>query len=199
MCDQGKLIEAPCRGPRGCSMPVEGVVCDVSGNKPGDPCSRDDEGAAACADAKSILVCRSGKFQINLCRGPDGCERSDGRPQCDTSIAEVGDGCVDADKPRACATDRKALLGCVDGKMANQVTCRGPDGCQIEAGKLNCDLTLAEAKDPCLSDMEGRHACSVDRKRILICKSGEMVSDSECDKKESCLTEGGSIRCGKAL
>lgn len=197
VCDQGKFIESPCRGPEGCSLAPKGVSCDVSANKPGDLCSRDDEGAAACTDPKTLISCRGGSYQPSPCRGPDGCVASEGRPKCDTSVATSGDACAEQEKPKACSTDGKTLLACKGGTMQTELPCRGPDGCKITASKLDCDLTLAELADPCPSEMDGRHACAVDRKTMLVCKDGKFAPDSPCKAGESCLVEGGSIRCGK--
>ncbi|MEZ4221035.1 MAG: hypothetical protein R3B13_08900 [Polyangiaceae bacterium] len=196
-CEDGKYIETPCRGPNGCSIAPEGTRCDISANKAGDRCSKGDEGAAACADPKTLIVCRGGAYQPAPCRGPDGCQTKEGRANCDTSIAESGDACAESEKPKACSKDGSELLSCKGGEMKSELACRGPDGCKIADGKLNCDLTLAKLDDVCPAEMEGKHACSVDRKRILICKSQKFAPDSDCSKPgEGCLSEG-SIRCGK--
>ena len=103
-CQGGKYIATPCRGPGGCSITPDGIHCDISKNKPGDPCSTDDVGAAACSDEKTLIACVEGKYQPSPCRGPKGCTSSDGRPTCDTSIAAPGDACKDTEKPKGCST-----------------------------------------------------------------------------------------------
>ncbi len=197
-CEDGKYVETPCRGANGCAITPDGIRCDISGNKAGDRCSKDDNGAAACADPKTLVVCNAGQYQPAPCRGPDGCQQKEGRAVCDTSIAEPGDHCADAEKPKACSKDGSQLLSCKQGKMATVFFCRGPDGCGIKDGKLNCDLTVAKLDDVCPGEMDGKHACTQDRKQILVCKAQKFSKDSACDKAgESCLSDGGSIRCGK--
>ena len=197
-CQGGKYIATPCRGPGGCSITPDGIHCDISKNKPGDPCSTDDVGAAAGSDEKTLIACVEGKYQPSPCRGPKGCTSSDGRPTCDTSIAAPGDACKDTEKPKGCSTDGKQLLTCQSGKMALSFWCRGPDGCSAKDGKLDCDLSVAKLDDPCIKEMEGKNACALDRKAIVVCKGSKFVVDEKCEKKgESCLFEGGSIRCGK--
>lgn len=83
VCQKGSYIQAPCKGPRGCSLTPTGVSCDITGNQPGDVCSTDEEGASACIDAKTKIVCTAGKFVASGCRGPKGCETQDGRPLCE--------------------------------------------------------------------------------------------------------------------
>ncbi len=197
-CEDGKYIETPCRGEKGCSITPDGIRCDISANKADDRCSKDDEGAAACADPKTIVVCRGGKYLPSPCRGPDGCQRKDGRAHCDTSVAEAGDACAESEKGKSCSKDGAQLLSCQGGKMATLFFCRGPDGCKIVDKKLNCDLTVAKLQDVCPGEMEGKHACTMDKKSILICKSKKFAADSDCDKPgESCISEGSSVRCGE--
>lgn len=196
-CQDGKYIATPCRGPNGCGIAPEGIRCDISGNKPGDPCSTEDDGAAACTDDKTLIVCQGGQYQPAPCRGPAGCKTNDGRPLCDTTIAAAGDGCKDADKPKACSTDGKQYLVCKAGKMTVELECRGPDGCKSEGGKLDCDLTIAQVGDTCLKEMDGKNACSLDRKSIVVCKGGKFEVDEPCKPPEGCLATDGSIRCEK--
>lgn len=196
ICQKGSYILAPCKGPRGCGLTPTGVSCDISGNAAGDACSTDEEGASACTDAKTKIVCTAGKFVATQCRGPKGCETQDGRPLCDVTVAEPGDVCKDAEKAKACSVDGKQFLACEGGKMTLQFQCLGPNGCKSEAGKLDCDMSYARDKDPCTKDMEGKVACNLDRSSIVACKGGKFVIDEECKDGKRCVGEG-SIRCEK--
>ncbi len=196
ICQKGSYIQAPCKGPRGCGLSPTGVSCDITGNAAGDACSTDEEGASACTDAKTKLVCTSGKFVATTCRGPKGCETEDGRPLCDLSVAEPGDACREADKTKACSVDGKQYLACKDGKMTLEFHCLGPGGCKSEGGKLGCDMSVARDKDPCTAEMEGKHACNLDKSSIVVCKGGKFVIDEECKTGTTCNAEG-SIRCDK--
>jgi hypothetical protein len=70
-----------CRGAEGCSTSILGIKCDTSVMDPGEAC--DHEGAAACStDGKTILECKSGKFQkSNVC--PTSCKVSSISISCD--------------------------------------------------------------------------------------------------------------------
>jgi len=196
VCQNGSYILAPCKGPRGCGITPAGVSCDISGNAAGDACSTDEEGASACIDGKTKIVCTGGKFAAYTCRGPKGCISEAGRPLCDTTIAQAGDACKESDKPKACSTDGKQYLVCSGGKMTMQFQCLGPGGCKSEAGQLNCDMSYARDKDPCTQQMEGKVACNLDRSSIVVCKGGKFVIDEECKQGTRCEGEG-SIRCEK--
>lgn len=196
VCQKGSYIQAPCKGPRGCGLSPSGVSCDISGNQAGDACSTDEEGASACNDPKTRIVCTGGKFVATTCRGPKGCETQEGRPLCDVSVAEPGDACRDADKTKACSVDGKQYLACKDGKMTMEFQCLGPGGCKSEGGKLGCDMSMARDKDPCTAEMEGKHACNADKSSIVVCKGGKFVIDEECKSGATCNAEG-TIKCEK--
>lgn len=196
VCQAGKFVSSPCKGPRGCGLTPDGVFCDISGNQPGEPCSTDDEGAAACSDPKTKIVCSAGKYQPWQCRGPKGCTTDDRRPLCDNSIAEPADPCREADKTKACSVDGKQYLSCAAGKMTMEFQCLGPAGCKSEGGKLGCDMSVARDKDPCTKEMDGKHACNLDKSSIVVCKDGKFVIDEECKAGTTCNAEG-TIRCEK--
>jgi len=196
VCQSGKYIAAPCKGPRGCGITPDGISCDISANQPGDVCSTDEEGASSCIDAKTKIVCTGGKFEAILCRGPRGCEAQAGRPLCDNSIAQPDDVCKDSEKTKACSVDGRQYLACSGGKMTMQFQCLGPGGCKSTGGQLSCDMSYARDKDPCRAEMEGKHACNLDHSSIVICKAGRFVIDEECKDGSRCQAEG-SIRCEK--
>jgi len=60
-----------CRGPRGCRVGENGVLCDQSIAEIGDACTGD--GAACALDGLNLLVCRGGRFTLkSACTA--GCE-----------------------------------------------------------------------------------------------------------------------------
>jgi len=196
-CQAGKFIETPCRGPHGCALGERGTSCDFSANKPGDPCSSDDEGAATCADQRSMLACHGGIYGAVPCRGARGCELVDGRAACDTSLAEPNDACRD-EGTKACTVDKSAVLVCKDHAMAPYYPCRGANGCGSSGGKLSCDTSLAKLNDPCDKKLEGQaFACTPDGASLLVCKAGAFALDQTCKSGQKCLTEGSSSHCAK--
>ena len=196
-CQGGKFIETVCRGRLGCRLEADGVACDVSGNRPGDPCSTDEEGAAACADEKTLVACRKGSYQRSSCRGPRGCTVGVGRAECDASIAEAGETCP-SDGRKACSTDGRRVLACEGGKMAPKYECRGERGCAVVTGKLDCDQSTAHPGDACDALVEGSFACTEDRKALVRCAGGRFVTDDACKRGETCVSEDGATRCKKA-
>jgi hypothetical protein len=196
-CQDGKFIETPCRGPGGCTLAGESVTCDVTHNRLGDACTTDDEGAASCAGADRMLLCRGGSYTFVPCRGPLGCADQGGRAFCDMSVAEAGDVCRESGI-KACASDAKQVLVCKKGAMAPFFSCRGAAGCRSSAGKLACDTSIARTGDTCDAAMEGRaFSCTEDHGSILTCKGGGFVLDQKCKATESCEVDGSTTRCAK--
>ena len=195
VCEDQEYIATPCRGPGGCAvLPNLGVACDISKNKPSDSCAKSEEGAATCVSDHQMIVCRSGKYEYEPCRGADGCVNEHRRAMCDKSVAATGDPCKQSAK--ACDAKGKAVLSCKDGKMSVLYGCLGPDGCQAK-GKLDCDMSVAEQGDSCDPQMEGASACSVNKRSILACKGGKFVADEDCKDGEVCNPTG-SISCEPA-
>lgn len=175
-------------------MPTVGVACDITKNKPGDRCAMGEEGVASCVSDHQMVVCRSGTYRFEPCRGSEGCENSRGRALCDKSMASVGEPCKE-DGSKACAVGAQEVLTCQAGKMESLYRCLGPDGCQAK-GKLNCDMSIADKGDPCDAQMEGAAACSPDKNSIVICKGGKFLEREECGSGKLC-NPSGSTRCEK--
>ena len=194
VCQAGHFIESPCSGPGGCRLTEKGTSCDFSANKPGDPCSVDDEGAATCSTKDGMLACRGGLYAFVACRGPRGCVNAEGRALCDTSVAEPGDACEE--NLKACAGDGSQVLICKQGKMQRFYLCRGANGCTSSAGKLNCDTSLAKEGDACDKKLEGQaFACSPDESQLLVCKGGAFVLDETCKLGQKCGLVAGNTKC----
>jgi len=135
-------VAAPCAGPAGCINHGFRSICDVSGNKEGDPCgtSRDSTllGNKACTlDHRAFLICRDGSYVRIPCRGSDGCKPSPNAPEaryldrCDESVAEDGDSCDrdDSHMRLVCSVDGSAVLSCERGSWKVTEACGGPGSC----------------------------------------------------------------------
>lgn len=195
-CQAGRFIETPCRGPGGCELTLLGTRCDFSANQSGDACSADDEGAASCANRDVMLSCHGGRYASLPCRGPQGCVNTDGRAQCDTSLAEPADPCR-AENLKACSYDGTQVLICKQGAMQHFYLCRGPAGCKQANGKLKCDTSLAKVGDACDQKLEGEaFACTPDQRAILGCKGGAFALDEACKAGQKCTALTGGTRCG---
>lgn len=196
VCDEGKLVETPCKGKAGCSTVQERTACDISGNAPGDACSKVDEGVAVCAGSDAMLACRARKFERVPCRGPRGCEMTGEQAHCDQSIAEPGEACK---KPnaKACSTDRSQVLACVDGRMAPAYFCRGENRCSSAGGKLGCDQTVARLGDACDKALSGHVACSEDKRALITCQAERFVPSEKCKPGTTCTVSGQSTACSR--
>jgi hypothetical protein len=138
-CENGVLIAAPCKGPNGCREGKAMLLCDFSANEAGDRCSAADEGNGACLEGNQRwIVCRSGAYRIEPCRGEQGCRRSGGTLRCDQSRAEAGDACSGA--TNACDPFGMRVMTCKNGKFEESAVCGGEAGCAIEGGEIKCDL-----------------------------------------------------------
>jgi len=138
-CQDGKFIESPCKGAKGCKVEGATVDCDITGNAAGDLCSTDDEGNTACsADGKTQIECKGGKYAVQQCRGPDGCKQNGLLANCDVSIAQLGDACEGVTGGYACSVDKKALLKCKNGKFEVDEQCPAGKPCKIAGDSAGC-------------------------------------------------------------
>lgn len=196
VCEDGRFVETPCRGKAGCSTVQERTSCDISGNQPGDPCSKNDEGVAVCASEDAMLACHGGKYERVPCRGPRGCELSGAQANCDQSVSEVGEACK-KQNAKACSADKIQVLSCTDGKMATQYFCRGEGQCNSAGGKLACDQTVAKLGDTCDKSLSGHIACSEDHKALITCQNERFVPSEKCKAGTTCTVAGQSTKCQK--
>lgn len=194
VCDDGRLVETPCRGKSGCSTAQERVACDISANLPGDACSKAEEGAAVCLADGAMLACHARKYERVACRGPRGCEMLGAQANCDQSIAEPGEVCNKA-AAKACSRDGSQVLSCEGGRLSPLYLCRGEAGCRAAAGKLSCDQTLARLGDNCDKALGGSTACAEDRKSLLVCQGERFALSEHCKAGKSCKVDGQSTQC----
>ncbi len=125
-----------CLGPLACVSSSSEVNCDDSVSEVGAPCFPEDDPACS-VDGKQMLKCKSTKMATFLnCRGAHGCRKEGEKINCDDSLAQVGDACVDDDDP-ACSMDKKALMKCKSHKMVESKKCKG--GCAITADAIECN------------------------------------------------------------
>lgn len=195
VCDDGKFVEAPCRGKAGCTTVRERTACDITGNQPGDACSRNDEGVAVCRGERAMLACHGRKFESVPCRGPRGCETVAEQANCDQSVAEAGEACK-KQGAKACSVDKAQVLSCVDGRMQSLYFCRGAGQCSSAGGKLGCDQSVARLGDSCDRGLTGHIACSEDKRARVTCKDERFVASEKCKAGTLCAVSGQSTKCG---
>lgn len=92
-----------------------------------------------------------------------------------------------------CANKTEAL-SCRDGTF-QRVACRGPLACNDYQDHANCDDSVAEAGDACMTDRDEHFACSSDTKRAVVCKGGRYERWQECRGKLGCSLLGERVSC----
>lgn len=70
--------------------------------------------------------------------------------------------------------------------------CRGPEGCQVAAGRVACDLRGSLEGDPCAPSIENRAVCTADGGGTLECRSGTFWLTNRC---RSCAVLGDVVVC----
>lgn len=196
VCQKGKYVVEPCRGPDGCTMQQGGMsTCDHAVTKIGDRCTVDGRVQMCADDGKSFARCADGVITLGQkCPGPNGCkDQGGGRVSCDPN-GDFAEGDLCHFIKYTCTANGRALLICEDGKFKQNKTCPGPEGCV----GLSCDQGVAKAGDPC----NGKAACSDDGKALLACKPPKKPTEEEgnvwtLDRKckTACTVKDGQLSC----
>ena len=184
----GKFRSMSCSGPQGCQTTGGTIACDDTIAQEKDGC--DEDGEVACStDKKAALECHGGVFTVGeTCKGPHGCEVNGDKIRCDNDIADPNDPCHFIGD-YGCSSDKVFVLKCVDHKMQKLNSCRGTKGCKVvelPQNKLEfvCDDSVAQLDDPC--DEDGEHACTMDKKALLVCKAQKFAQHKPCGGAKGC-------------
>ena len=171
-----------------CALLLVLVACK---GKPGQACT---DAPGSCQDKASHLVCVDRKYVLETCKGKNACNDDGKTLACDSTRADVGDGCG-RDGARACSVDGKSELRCRDGKMAIEWSCRG--GCAIDGnGNPRCTPT-GEVGEICRPDSI---VCDGAQKSQLDCVAGKLAVTRTCHGARGCETvAGGGVRCDRTL
>ncbi len=173
LCQNGKYVNMPCRGPRGCRGMGASSMCDDDLAAEGDVCLQTlNENWSCTTDHNKELICKDGKFAVaRTCKGPKRCSISAEVVSCDDSVADIGDQCIaePGDANYGCSTDKKQEIVCdaASSKFQPSASCRGPKGCWIEGDSVHCDKSMARAGEKCRSVDD--HTCSEDAMNELKC------------------------------
>lgn len=138
-CHGGQFVASPCRGPKGCTLLADHAMCDASIGVPGEACRED--GKKACAvDGSVVLECKGRQLSpLYLCRGAKGCALSEGKLDCDMSIAGEGDACDKRLEGHvACSPDRVATVICKGGRFVADEKCKKGTTCTVDANQTHC-------------------------------------------------------------
>ena len=141
----------------------------------------------ACIDEKKALACQDGKWEEMPCRGSAGCSKLGKDEVCDQTAAEKEDVC-NLVGDFVCTADKEGMLECSKNKWTFVQTCLGERGCTMEAKKVSCDNSIANASEACRQDED--YACSPDKKAALVCRGKQFVHASLCKGPKGCRVTG---------
>lgn len=111
-----------------------------------------------------------------------------GAPDASVNPLDAGERCTTG--TALCDTAAEARE-CRDGGWRS-VPCRGPDGCVVSAGAVQCDVRGSLAGDPCPTTQEGRGLCTVDGRGTLECRGGVFSRTIDC---RTCTMSGDLVIC----
>jgi hypothetical protein len=150
---------------------------------PGGKCAQ--HGKVTCEDPWGALYCFDGVLERVTCRGPGGCVPDGDGVACDDAIAAEGDLCMMASiGNHACTPDGHEAVVCEAKGYVGWRTCRGPKGCAVASGRVECDQTRADDGDACGSD--GAFACSAAGPGMVRCDGERFRRVSGCRGPKGC-------------
>jgi hypothetical protein len=97
-----------------------------------------------------------------------------------------------------CGSDKATALTCRDSKLV-EVACRGPLACTMFQEHANCDDSAASEGETCMGTSDEEYACSIDKKRALLCKNGKFERYLECRGKAGCALLGHQVSCDTSV
>ena len=200
LCQNGKWVTMPCRGPKGCSGSGTFQRCDDDLAQAGDACMMEASGdnIACSLDKVSELTCVAGVWKLTrTCKGPKKCTLIGTTFNCDDSMGDVNDPCVveSGENNYGCSTDKKIEVVCdaASSKFLLSQACRGPNGCHIEGTGVFCDRSMARAGEKCRP--VDNHSCSEDATQELKCSPQfTWIKQRDC-KHAGCKIKSESVYC----
>ena len=108
---------------------------------------------------------------------------------------KAGDDCK---ANEALCPTKDTALACQSGKLV-EVACKGPLGCGTFQEHANCDDSVASEGDSCMGASEDEYACSVDKKRAVVCRNGKFAPYMECRGTSGCALLGKQIACDTSV
>jgi hypothetical protein len=109
---------------------------------------------------------------------------------CDDRAAVEGEACMSPNGARSCTADGAHGLVCSGGHWSAWRACKGPRGCVAASDHVECDSTLADVGDPCVSP--DSFACSRVGAALLACVGEHMEVARRCRGVRECRVDEGS-------
>ncbi len=101
-------------------------------------------------------------------------------------------------KGESTCLDKQNALTCVAEKYV-KAPCAGPMGCTKFESHANCDSSVANDGDACLTEGDEEYACTPDKKRALVCAQGRFSRYMECRGKGGCSVNGRTVACDTSV
>lgn len=164
------------------------------------------DGQRECLDAHSSLYCASGTWQLDACKGPNGCRQESGQDAwCDTRGALEGDTCLAQFEGRLeCADDLKSRIQCRGGRYHTE-QCKGPRGCTPEGEDAirhlgpSCDPGEPAPGTSCIdwpgTANEEAPLCGEGHATTVKCRDGVYVVVDRCPGPNGCKRFQGMTQC----
>lgn len=156
----------------------------------------DPDSSAQCWGDKQALLCVDGKYVLRECKGKSGCTTASSSDKtivrCAWGDEQEGEACgKDEDGEAVCDDSDEAMLVCRDEEVRSE-PCRGPKGCYPEGDKIQCDISISKAGDPCRGD---GYTCSDDKQTRLACNGKKLVADATCRGPGGCVVDKNKVNC----
>jgi hypothetical protein len=176
------------------ALAAASILLPACSKKVGDDCAI---GTRVCLSHDTMLVCDTGRFAAQGCKGKNGCVEPpySAPPICDFSGDKAGDACFDNRDKVLCTGEEDGKITCVKDKYVIE-PCRGPGGCMQLDNGVRCNRFVAKEGDACLEDSEGYYACDVSKKAALQCKKGAYIKVKDCGSScEVDVTNNNMVDC----
>lgn len=97
---------------------------------------------------------------------------------------------------REYCTDDKHALACHDNKW-EEISCKGPDGCQKKGNDFVCDQSVADDKELC--NLPDDFVCTPDKKGMLQCVKHRWTFVQACLGERGCALEAKRVTCDNSI
>ena len=172
------------------------LACKKKAPIAGAACTK--EGDFVCATNTKRMVCTTGKWIEETCSE---CTQKKGFGSSSSfyagciagGIGPEGSACIAEDSADC---DGTQLVKCKGGTY-HRYPCGGAGGCTRTLTGISCDSSIGVAGNACRE--EDAASCSPDKKAMLHCRSGKLVSDRVCKGPKACVVTDQEKKGGLSL
>jgi hypothetical protein len=125
------------------------------------------------------------------------CKGEGGGAASSSSKLAAGAPCSATMKP-VCEGTTGYVCDVLGGSTTQEIQCKGPKGCKVALGKLDCDFSTNAAGDACPYTDDAQAMCSADKKQKVACRDRKIAVE-ECRGPKGCFIDGGATHCDHAV